>query len=462
MSAFVQNLNDHVPPHSIEAEMSALGAMMLSERAVEEVAAMLREEDFYRPAHREIFAAMNELRNGRTAIDMVTVKNELQERGKLAEVGGTEYLIQVVETTVSPANAGHYAGIVRDKATLRQLIDAGHGLVGMAHDAALDTDEKVQRAEQLVFEVGQKRLGKEFEHVKSLALTLWDKVDELYETGQPLLGTPSGFYDLDKMTGGFYPSDLTIVAARPSMGKTALVLHFALGVARQQKGNVAVFSLEMSGEQLVRRLLGMISGVSMGVLKQSRLHENDYQKLLDACEMLYGMPIYVDDTSDISAVEMRGKCRRLKAEGGLSMVVVDYLQLMRGHRRTENRVQEVTDIVRALKALAKELGVPVIALSQLNRGVEGRTNKRPMLSDIRESGSIEAEADLVMFIHREDYYERNREDAEESPVQRPYDPDEVREAEIIIAKHRNGPVGTVTVAWQPHYARFQNLKRDDH
>jgi replicative DNA helicase len=460
MRALTHALDHHVPPHSIEAEMSALGAMMLSERAVEEVAAILRHEDFYRPAHRDIFDAMLELRNARTAIDMLTVKNELQERGKLAETGGTDYLIQIVETTVSPANAGHYANIVRDKATLRQLIATGQGLVGLAQDPGLDTDEKVQKAEQMVFEVGQKRLGKQFEHVKSLAFTLWDKVDKFYETGQPLTGTPSGFYDLDRMTGGFYPSDLTIVAARPSVGKTALVLDFALGVARQQKGNVAIFSLEMSGEQLVRRLLGMISGVSMGVLKQPRLQEADYQSLLDACEVLYGLPVYVDDTSEISAVEMRGKCRRLKADGGLALVVVDYLQLMRGHRRTENKVQEITDIVRALKALAKDLDVPVVALSQLNRAVEGRKNRRPMLSDIRESGSIEAEADLVIFIYREDYYERNREDLDEAPAPRPADPEEVQEAEIILAKHRNGPVGTITLAWQAHCARFKNLKRE--
>lgn len=446
---------DFVPPHNVDAEMGALGSAMLSETAAEEVLSELSQEDFYRPAHRELFQAMLQLYRTQTAIDLVTVKNELAERGKLQSVGGTDYLIQVVDSVVTPANASHYAQIVKDKATVRRLIDAGHEIVKSAHDSDLDTEDKIEKAEGLVYQVGQTRLGKEFAHVKDLAMDFFEAVDKLYETGEPILGLQSKFTDLDKMTGGFYRGEFTIVAARPAMGKTSLVLNFALNVARHSGKKVAVFSLEMSGESLVRRLLSMISGVSMGILKNTRLPDDDYQKLLDACEVLYALPIFIDDTSDINPLEMRGKCRRLNQNGELGLVVIDYLQLMRGVRKTDNRAQEISDIARALKSLAKELDVPVIALSQLNRGVEARDDKRPRLSDLRESGSIEAEADLVMFIYRPEYYERKGEDYGAE------DPDAVTEAEIIIAKHRNGPTGTVTLGFQPSYTRFRNLYRGE-
>ncbi|HVL38915.1 MAG TPA: replicative DNA helicase, partial [Fimbriimonadaceae bacterium] len=340
-----------------------------------------------------------------------------------------------------------------DKAALRRLEEAGREIVDVVHEPSGDANDKIDTAERLIFEVGRKRLGKDFQHVKTLAKQFFVDVDNIIETGQPLLGTPTKFYDLDAKLTGLYGGDLLIVAARPSMGKTSFVLNIALEVAKQNVGNVAIFSLEMGGEQLVRRMASMESGVSSYVLRRTNLSHDDYQKLADACDTFYNLPIYIDDSSDVSAMEMRGKCRRLQQDGGLALVVVDYLQLMRGSKKTENRVQEISEIARSLKALAKELNVPVIALSQLNRGVENRDNKRPQLADIRESGSIEAEADVVMMIYREQYYKDR-----ENPAEADHNPDRTEKAEIILAKHRNGETGVVILGFQPSFARFRNLK----
>lgn len=449
-------IDEHIPPHSLEAEMSSLGAMMLSERGAEEVQAILSEEDFYRPAHREVFKAIRQLLMQSKVIDMVTLPNELTARGKLEDVGGLEYLWQLLEAVPSAHNAAYYAQIVQDMATMRRLAEAGREIVGLVYDPEKEPDSKVDEAEDIVFEVGRKRLGKYFSPVRSLAKDFFKDVDHLLETGEPILGTPSGFSDLDALTTGYYGGDFVIIAARPAMGKTSLVMNMALQVARQNIGNVAVFNLEMSGQQLVRRIISTIARVPMGTLKKSNLSSQDYQKLTDACEELYELPIFIDDSSDVSPMEMRGKCRRLKADGGLALVVVDYLQLMRGNKRTENRTQEISEIARSLKALAKDLDVPVIALSQLNRGVENRPEKRPMLSDIRESGSIEAEADMVMFIYREEYYKRK-----EATTDITWNPDAAEIAELIISKHRNGPTGTVLLAFQPSYTRFSAAAEGD-
>ena len=443
------SLADKLPPQNIEAEMSALGSMMLSDRAAEEVSAILDENDFYSPGHREVYKAIRQLTLESKAIDLLTVKNELQVRAKLEEVGGVEALIQIAESVPSASNAAYYAGIVQDMATLRRLESAGHDIIRIVHDPDMNADEKVDDAEATVFQVGQKRLRAYFRDARSLAKDFFADVDQLFATGEPQLGLVSGFSDLDHLTTGFYGGDLVILAARPAMGKTSLVLNFALNASKLGKGGVAVFSLEMSGHQLVRRMISTLAGVPMGTLKKANLHERDYQKLADACEELYQLPIYIDDSSDVSPIEMRGKCRRLKAEKGLSLIVVDYLQLMRGSRRTENRTQEISEIARSLKSMAKELDVPVVALSQLNRMVESRPDKRPSLSDIRESGSIEAEADLVMFIYREAYYRRR-----EAKPEGAFNPDAAEVAELIIAKHRNGPTGTVLLGFQPAYTRF--------
>lgn len=448
-------VEDHLPHHSIEAEMSALGSMMVSERAADIVSEILSDADFYVPAHRDVYRAIRQLLSERRAIDQLTVKNELEIRGQLDQIGGVNYLLQIVESVPSSVNAEHYAMIVLDHATLRRLAEAGRQIIRVVQEPDKETTDKIDEAERLIFEIGQQRLGKDFEPVRSLAKEFFKDVDRLYEEGQPLLGTPSGFYDLDDMTGGFYPGEFSIVAARPSMGKTSLVLNFALNIARKKEGAVAVFSLEMSGKQLVRRLLATLSGVSMGALQKPNMHDDDYQRLVDACELLYDIPLFIDDSAELSPMTLRGKCRRLKQEGGLQMIAVDYLQLMRSSRRTENRVQEISDIARSLKAVAKELEVPLVALSQLNRGVEARDNKRPMLSDLRESGSIEAEADLVMFIYRDSYYKRKENPEEEIA----WDPNAIEDAEIIIAKHRNGPTGTVHLGFEAHLTRFRNLKR---
>lgn len=440
---------------NLEAEMSVLGSMIIKDQAAEQVFAILRAEDFYHPAHREVFKAMQQLSINFKPIDLVTLKDELAARAKLQDIGGEDYLIQVAETVPSAANAAYYANIVKDRAMIRNLNGAGHEIVKMTLDPDKDPGDKLNEAESLVFSVGNQRLGKDFHDLRSLTKDFMIDLDNLMDTGEPTLGAPSGFYDLDQMTTGFYGGDLTIVAARPSMGKTSLVLKMALNVARKiPDQNVAIFSLEMSGRQLARRLVSMQSNISSNVLKKSDLGIDVYKKLADACEYLYDLPIYIDESSDISGLEMRGKCRRLKREGGLSLVVVDYLQLMRGSKKTENRVQEISEIARSLKSLAKELDVPVLALSQLNRSVENRENKRPQLSDIRESGSIEAEADLVMFIYRDNYYK-----ARENPEEADLDPDRTEKAEIIIGKHRNGPIGTVELAFQPKYALFENLAR---
>lgn len=448
--------DDFAPIYSDEAEMSALGSMMLSSTAAEEVSSMLNEDDFYRPAHREIFRSMVNLLQAHMPVDLVTVGADLVSREKLKDVGGEDYLIQIAEYVPSSANSHYYAQIVLDRATMRRLEGAGRDIVGIVRrpdDAT--ADEKVDEAEQLIFDVGRKRLGTYFQPIGDLAKEFFVDVDTIIELGVPMLGTPCGFLDLDAKLTGLYAGDFTIIAARPSMGKTTLALDIALRVARQHVGNVAVFSLEMGAIQLVRRLVSMLSSVSSYAMKQVELTKAAYSRLADACDELYTLPIHIDDSSDISPLEMRGKCRRLKADGGLALIVVDYLQLARGSRRTENRVQEISDIARALKAMAKELQVPVIALSQLNRSVEGRDNKRPQLSDIRESGSIEAEADVVMMIYRNQYYKDR-----EKPNEADRNPDRVEVAEVNIAKHRNGEIGTVMLGFQPSYVRFRDLTEE--
>jgi len=458
------SFGDHQPAplYSVEAEMGVLGSMLLSERAAEEIVTILEDADFYRPAHRLVFKAMLQLIHQHKPVDYLTLKDELVARGNLADIGGEDYIIQLAEFVPSPANSKYYAAIVLDKAKLRKLENAGHEIVRIVHDPEYElVDDKIDRSEQEVFEVGRKSLGKYFQHVRSLAKEFFVDVDKIMETGKPMFGLPTGFTDLDKITTGMYPGDFVIIGARPAMGKTSLVLDIAANVAKRvqqegRDGSIAIFSLEMSSIQLVRRLASMLSGVSAGVLKQTKpISDFQYERLADACEALYSMPIFIDDASDVSPLEMRGKCRRLKAEKGLDLVIIDYLQLMRGSRRTENRVQEISEIARSCKSMAKELEVPVIALSQLSRAVENREDKRPQLSDIRESGSIEAEADLVMLLYRDSYYKAKE---EHRPEIENYD--EVQEAEIIIAKHRNGPTGKVKLGFQPAYARYRNLAND--
>jgi replicative DNA helicase len=441
------------PLHSVEAEMCTLGSMMLKEQAAEQVFGILTEEDFYLPSHRHIFRAMYDLSSRSRPIDLISLKLTLTEQGHLGDIGGENYLIHIGQFVPSASNATYYANQVLSRSLARKLNSAGHDIVAIAQEAEMDSDDKIDRAERLVFEVGNRRLGRDFVHLQPLTKEYMLEVDTLLEFNQPSLGLQCGFHDLDELTTGFYPGDFIIVAARPSMGKTSLVLRMAWHVAEREKQTVAVFSLEMGANQLTRRFASMISQISPSILKRPNLEMRDYTKLANACETMYDLPIYIDESSDISALEMRGKCRRLKREHGLGLVIVDYLQLMQGNRKIENRTQEISEIARSLKSMSKELGVPVIALSQLNRGVENRENKRPQLSDIRESGSIEAEADIVMFIYRDDYY-KDRENPDEANT----DPYRVEVAELLIAKHRNGPTGTVKLGFIPGFAKFENLK----
>lgn len=451
---------DLIPLYNIDAEMSTLGSMLLSERASEEITSIIEEDDFYRPAHRLIFRAMKQLLKSHKPIDQITLEEELKARGNLADIGGPDYLLEIAMFTPSAANSNYYAQIVQDKSTLRKLEFTGREIAGLVHKPENpDVGEKVDQAEQLIFQVARRSKGKEFQHVRRLAKEFFIDVDNIVETGKPMEGLKVGFHDLDEMSSGFYPGDFVVIGARPAMGKTSLVLDFALNVAKryvdkEEYGSVAIFSMEMSSIQLVRRMASMLSGVSMEVLKTGKISNDHYQRLADGCERLYSMPVYIDDGSDLTPLEMRGKCRRLKAENGLSLVIIDYLQLMKGSGKGENRVQEISEIARACKSMAKELEIPVIALSQLNRSVESRDDKRPQLSDIRESGSIEAEADLVMLLYRESYYKAKEEHRSEVANH-----DEVHPAEIIVAKHRNGPTGKVILGFQPSYARYRNLEK---
>jgi len=449
-----------LPLYSLEAEKSTLGSMILSSRAAEEVVTAVEDVDFYHPAHKLIFQAIKRLISSTKPVDQLTVEEELKAHGNLADIGGPDYLLEIAMYVPSPANAGYYAQIVKDKSTLRRLQMAGQDIVGIVHDPEIDSaQQKVEAAEKLIFAVANKTSRKDFQLVKSLANEYFNDVETIVETGMPMTGLKVGFTDLDKMTSGFYPGDFVIIGARPAMGKTSLVLDFALNAGRRihdsgEKGSIAIFSLEMSSIQLVRRMVSMLSGVSNQVLKTGQIERQQYSDITDAVERMYGLPIYVDDSSDLTPLEMRGKCRRLKAEKGLKLVIIDYLQLMKGGGRTEGRVQEISEIARSCKSMAKELELPVIALSQLNRSVEGRDDKRPQLSDIRESGSIEAEADLVMLLYRDSYYKSKEEHRPEVTNH-----DEVQEAEIIVAKHRNGPTGKVILGFQPSYARYRNLDR---
>lgn len=453
MSTATRDREELVPLYSLEHEMSTLGSMLLSERAAEEMVVMLDEDDFFRPAHREIFKGMKRLiESGKPASDIELLKQNIRDKGKLEMVGGEEYLIEIAQFVPSPGNVHYYAGVVLDKATLRRLQSAGQGITGLVHSQDLNSAQIADQAAQLVYEATKKDLSSDVIHVSDLAKGFFVDVDMLLSSGKPALGITSGFPDLDKMTTGFYPGDMIIVGARPSMGKTALAIDFCLAAARENKGAVAFFSLEMSEKQVVSRMVSMLSGIPSQVLKQANITADTYRKLADACEVIYSLNMFVDRSSQITPLEMKAKCRKIQADHGLSMVVVDYLQLMSSTRRTENRTQEVSEIARGIKAIAKDLGVPIVCLSQLNRGVEAREDKRPHMSDLRESGSIEAEADIIMLLYRDAYY---RAKEEQEPID--YNPENVEEAEVIIAKHRNGPTGKVTLGFQPAYARYRNL-----
>lgn len=436
--------------------------MMLERSALEKGMEILTPEDFYRPAHQEVFDALISLAERDEPVDLITLQEELRKRGKLDDCGGTEYLMALVESVPTAAHIEHYAKIVERKSILRKLISAGTEIIGLAQNEDDEIDAVTDRAERLVFSVAQRRLGEYFHPITPLVSQAWEWIERRYHNKGEASGIATGFAKLDHMTSGFQPSDFIIIAARPSMGKTALALNFALNAAMESNQTVALFSIEMSAEQLVQRMICMLARANAHRLRTGYFSDEEWKLIADASNKLYGASVYIDDTTDITHLGMRAKCRRLKAEHGLGLVIVDYLQLMRSHRNTENRNQEISEIARGLKSLARELKVPVIALSQLSRAVEKREDKRPMLSDLRESGSIEAEADLVMMLYRKEYYD-TKEISDTEAVRGNAAPDatggrvDIQETEILLQKHRNGPTGMVKLGFVKEFASFENL-----
>lgn len=451
-----------VLPHSTEAEMSTLGAMMLSQEAINKVLEILQTEDFYHPAHQIICEVIYSLNERRTAVDALTVREELSRRNQLDEVGGMNALVNIVESVPTPANAEYYAQIVLEKSILRRLVQSAYEIIRLVDEPDLEVKEVVDRAEQTIFQVSHQRDRKSFIPVEMAILETLQHFEEVQQSGRSILGVPTHYTDLDRLTSGLQPSELIVLAARPSMGKTSLALNIAENIALRENMPVAIFSLEMSTEQLVQRMLCSQAMVSMQKIRHTRLAHEEWDRLHAAAERLYTAPIYIDDTSSLSPMEVRAKLRRLVSElenrrGGevkIGLVLIDYLQLMRSsNRRAENRNQEIGEIARALKQVAREFRVPVMVLSQLSRLVERRENKRPILSDLRDSGSIEAEADMVWFIHREDYYKHSESDGH--PTQPP--PQQI--TEVIIAKNRNGPIGRVELMFQTEFSRFMAIER---
>ena len=432
------------PPHSREAEESVLGAVLLSVEAVNEVMDRIHPEDFYIPAHQAVFEAMRELFNSNEAIDPVTVSEELRRRGELEKVGGVQYLTRLVDIVPSTSNIVYYAGIVEEHAKRRELIRAGAAVTDFAFDIEDEIATVLDRAEQAVLGVAEKRASQSLYEIGPMFNDILEQIERMEQHGSDMIGLATGYVDLDAQLSGLRPANLVVVAARPGMGKSSLALGIAINAALVDEP-VAIFSLEMSKEELVQRILSSVAKVDSKKLQTGQLGDL-WPRVVDAAGKMYRAPIYIDDSPVVTVTDIRAKCRRLKRKHGLSLIVVDYLQLMQGTAR-ENRQQEISEITRNLKNLARELEVPIIAASQLNRSLETREDKRPRLSDLRESGAIEQDADIVMFIYRHEYY--HPEDAEKRGI-----------AEIHVAKHRSGPVGWVQMTFQPEFTRFANMGRD--
>lgn len=434
-----------IPPQNVEAEASLLGALLLDKDAIVKVADLVSADDFYKPAHSLIFGAMCELYETRSPIDLVTLTNKLESKGKLAEVGGVSYLTELVESIPTAAHVIEYARITRHKATLRRLLSASSRIAEMAYREDEDLQKILDAAEREIFAVSQKYLTKNFIQIRDVLNESFERIEEIHKNKGQLRGVPTGFRDLDNLLAGLQRSDLVILAARPSMGKTSLALNIAQHAAVVHGIPVGIFSLEMSKEQLVDRLLCGEAEVDAWKMRTGNLSDEDFPKIGHAMGVLSEAPLYIDDSPMVSVSEIRTKARRLQSEHGLGLLVIDYLQLMQGSGNEDTRVQEISEISRSLKALARELNIPVLALSQLSRAVESRTPHIPQLSDLRESGSIEQDADVVIFIYREDYYDK----------------DSVRKniADILIRKHRNGPIGDVQLYFSPEKTKFRNLEK---
>jgi replicative DNA helicase len=436
-----------VPPQSIEAEESVLGGVLLDNNSMDRALEILVPDDFYREVHRKIMRAMLDLNQRSEPVDLITLAEALKERGELQDVGGAAYLAELADKVPTAANVEYYARIVHQKAVLRSLIDTATNIARQAFEAGGNVDEFLDEAEHMIFAISERKVRPSFFHVRDIMLTAMDSIERMYERKELVTGVSTGFVDLDRLTAGLQPSDLIIVAGRPSMGKTAFALNIAQYVGITNKLGVAVFSLEMSKEQLGLRMLCSEARVDQSKVRTGYIPASAFPELAKAASRLSESRIFIDDTPALSVLELRAKARRLKREreSKLGLIVVDYLQLMRGHN-ADNREQEISGISRSLKALAKELNVPVVALSQLNRQVEGRTDKRPMMSDLRESGAIEQDADVIAFLYRPIVYDKNAEPGV---------------AELILAKQRNGPIGNVPLTFLSEYTRFENRAPDD-
>ena len=435
-----------VPPHDVEAEQAVLGSMLTDKDAVISAIEVLKEDDFYRTDNKSIYEAIMNLYNRAEPIDIITVKAELESLGKFEQVGGLEYLASLPDKVPTTANAMKYIKIVEEKSTLRNLIKTANEIIELGYDPTEDVSDIMEGAEKKIFNIMQNNDKKSYAPIKDILVESFTQLEELYNRKQHITGVPSGFTELDYKTAGFHGSDLVLIAARPAMGKSAFALNIATNAAVRANVPVVIFSLEMSKEQMVNRILCSEAMVDSNKVRTGKLEEDDWTKLAGSIGPLSDAEIYIDDTPGISVMEIRAKCRKLKLEKNIGMVVIDYLQLVQGsNRRNGSREQEISEISRSLKILAKELNVPVIALSQLSRAVEQRPDHRPMLSDLRESGAIEQDADIVMFLYRDDYYNP---DSEKKDI-----------AEVIIAKHRGGSLGTVDLLWLGSYTKFVNLEK---
>ncbi len=437
--------NEKILPQSLEAEQAVLAAMFNDKDAILEAIPLLKETDFYRRDHGVLFATMRSMNEQGVPVDLVTITAQLDKDGNLEKAGGITYIAQIANSIGSAANITHYANIVKEKAVLRDLITISGNIANRSYDDAEDTEKILDDAERMVLEISQKRARSGLTPVSEVIDNTLTTLEILSQKKEGLTGVTSGFIDLDKMTSGWQKSDFIILAARPAMGKTALALNMAQNAAMATKEPVAIFSLEMSKEQLVNRMISSLAEIDQQTLRNGRIYGEDWIRLVNAIAPLAEAPVYIDDTPAISVREVRAKARRLKAEHGLAMIFIDYLQLMGSTGRIESRQQEVSQISRSLKALARELDVPIIALSQLSRSVEQGTEKKPSLSHLRESGSLEQDADIVMFIYRDEYYNE--------------DSDKKGQAEIIIAKHRNGATGSVDLSFRKEFTKFGNLSR---
>jgi len=435
---------ERTPPQDINAEQSVLGGMLLSKDAIADVVEVLQGHDFYRPAHQTVFDIILDLYGRGEPADAITVAAELTKRGEIARVGGAPYLHTLMSSVPTAANAGYYAKIVAEKAILRRLVEAGTRIVQLGYSGSGgEVDDIVDRAQAAIYDVTERRTAEDYSILESLLQPTMDEIEASGQRGAGLTGVPTGFADLDALTNGLHPGQLIIIAARPAVGKSTMALDFARAASIKHSQTSVLFSLEMSKHEITMRLLSAEARIPLQAMRTGQMRDDDWVKLTRRLGEMASAPLYIDDSPNLTMMEIRAKARRLKQRHDLRLVIVDYLQLMTSHSRVENRQQEVSQISRSLKLLAKELEVPVIALSQLNRGPEQRTDKKPQLSDLRESGAIEQDADVVILLHREDIYER------ESP--------RAGEADLIVAKHRNGPTNTIVVAFQGHYSRFVDM-----